>query len=60
MNSLEILSNLNVNLSINSRKIAKNTILDLNISAQDVLNFIKISDERNQVLFICVLDYIIT
>lgn len=59
MNSLEILSNLNVNLSINSRKIAKNTILDLNISAQDVLNFIKISDERNQVLLICVLDYII-
>lgn len=59
MNSSEILSNLNINLSINSRKIAKNTILDLNIPAHDILNFIKTSDERNQVLFICVLDYII-
>lgn len=59
MDSLKILSDLKVDLSIKSRTFAKNTILDSQINAQELIHFIKISQERTQVLFICVLDYII-
>ena len=59
MNSLEILSNLKIDLSIKSRTFAKNTILDSQIHAQDLIHYIQISNERTQLLFICVLDYII-
>ena len=59
MNHSEILSTLKIDLSIASRKKAKNDILDANISAKELLSFISNTDERNQVLFICVLDYII-
>lgn len=59
MDSLKILSNLKVDLSIRSRTFARNTILDSQINAKELIHFIKISTERTQVLFICVLDYII-
>lgn len=59
MDSLKILSNLKVDLSIKSRTFARNTILDSQINAKELIHFIKISNERTQVLFICVLDYII-
>lgn len=59
MNHSEILSNLKIDLSRNSRLKAKNKVLDANISAKEILSFIISSDERIQVLFICVLDIII-
>lgn len=59
MTDSEILLNLKIDLSINSRKFAKNTILDSNISSEKILKHIENSDERTQVLFCCVLDYII-
>lgn len=59
MTDSEILSNLKIDMSINSRKLAKNIILDSNISAEKILDYIENSDERTQVLFCCVLDHII-
>nr|WP_297306666.1 hypothetical protein [uncultured Flavobacterium sp.] len=59
MTDSEILSNLKIDMSINSRKLAKNIILDSNISAEKILDHIENSDERTQILFCCVLDLII-
>lgn len=59
MNSLEILSKLELNLSIRSRELACKIIINEPIIASDLLNYIKSEDDRKQMLLICVLDYII-
>lgn len=59
MDSLEILANLKIDLSIKSRIHARKDILGANIPAKSLIAFIKKTDEKTQVSLICVLDIII-
>lgn len=59
MNSIELLSNIKIDLSIKSRSFAKNTIINNNIAAKDFLKLISNSQGRDEMLYVSVLDYLI-